>query len=414
MRHFILSVKEEIQNRGIIKGIHSSLILFLTRILNINIKTKEIRTHPTSISKFTHNKKEGVPGVVFISGCGGATRRYRVFHQQEELLHHSVPAGVFDHHEINLQTALQRYDIFILHRVPITPEYTEFIQKGKQIGKIFIFETDDLIFDEKYAQYIRALEDMSSEQVAQYVNDLRKFKETMLLCDYAICSTDFIKNELEFFGKTTYVNLNAVSDEMVELAKKALSEKKRRMGDKIRIGYLSGTNTHNLDFKIAEDALIQIFKEFEHVELIIGGYLDLSEKLSPYSERIVRLPFIHWKELPKYLIKFDINISPLEDNPFCNAKSDLKYFEAALLKVPTIASNVGGYSSQIRNFENGILVSTNIEWYNALKLLITDTEMREKIGSNAQRDVLENRNTRVAGENLVNIIRDIERRNKSS
>lgn len=406
MKHYIFSIKQEIDDKGILRGLYASFILFIRIIPKKDLKPSQI-TQSSVTEKIPHH-----PKIVFLSGVDGDTKRYRVFHQKEALLHNGVDADSFDCYDIDLKTALERYDIFFLHRVPITQDYRDLIITGNQKGKIFIFETDDLIFHEEYAKYIRALEEMSPYQVELYFDGLRRFNQTMLLCDYAVCSTDFLRSELESHGKKVYVNLNAVSDEMVELATIALSEKKERLENTIRIGYLSGTKTHNQDFKVAEDALIRIFQEFENVELVIGGFLDLSEKFSPYSEKIIRLPFMPWKELPKYIVDFDINISPLENNPFCNAKSDLKYFEAALLKVPTIASNVGGFKSQIRNLDNGIIVSTSDEWYDALKMLITDRQLREKIGRNAQSDVLENRTTQVIGKNLVKIIQDIKSHSK--
>jgi len=400
MKHYFFSIKQETDEKGFVIGLYYSFCLFKNQTLGRFLFFKKLPKPPGK-------DRDADPEIVFLSGCEGDTKRYRVLHQQEELKHNGMRTDAFDYYAINLQAALEKYNIFILHRVPITPEYKEFIIQGIQKGKIFIFEIDDLVFHEKYAQYIRALDDMSTDRVDLYLEGLRRYNQTMELCNYALCSTEYLKKELESYGKTVYINLNAVSDEMVELAKKALSEKRRIPGKKIIIGYLSGTKTHNMDFTVAEDALIRILAEFEHVELVIGGFLDLSEKFSPFNDRIIRLPFMDWRELPKHIADFDINISPLENIPFCNAKSDLKYFEAALLQVPTIASNVGGYKSQIRNLDNGILVSTNKEWYEALKLLITNDELRIKIGRNAESDVLNNRTTKITGKTLVKNIREI-------
>ena len=57
---------------------------------------------------------------------------------------------------------------------------------------------------------------------------------------------------------------------------------------------------------------------------------------------------IEWRDmvpldrLPNEIARFDINLIPLEiGNPFCEAKSELKFFEAALVEVCTIASRTG-------------------------------------------------------------------------
>lgn len=407
-QHYIKSIKQETTDKGVIKGLHFSFYLFLTRIVKINrFQTKQAGFSSADSSKVP--AEQPVPSrIVFLSGCPGDAMRYRVFHQQEQLRSHGISADSYNYYDIDTNQALNKYDIFILHRVPITTEYEKLIRNGKKQGKIFIFETDDLVFDEKYGKYIRALEEMTRDQIELYYDGLRRFNATMLLCDYAICSTEYLKRELESHGKVAYINQNSVSEEMVELSDEARKKSSSRSSDEFLIGYLSGTKTHNIDFKEAEDALLKILGEFGHVKLVIGGYLDLSEKFSEFSNRIVRLPFMDWRSLPDHIIDFDINICPLENSPFCQAKSDLKYFEAALLKVPTIASNVGGYTTNLRNYENGILVSTGDEWYEALKLLITDESLRIKIGNNAYDDVMANRTTYATGFNLIKILDTIK------
>ena len=53
-----------------------------------------------------------------------------------------------------------------------------------------------------------------------------------------------------------------------------------------------------------------------------------------------------WRKLPEIQVQFDINLAPLEiDNPFGQSKSEIKYVEAALLRVPTIASPSDSYSA---------------------------------------------------------------------
>ena len=42
--------------------------------------------------------------------------------------------------------------------------------------------------------------------------------------------------------------------------------------------------------------------------------------------------------MPDEMARFDVNLAPLEaGNPFCEAKSELKFFEAALVDVPTVS-----------------------------------------------------------------------------
>ena len=88
--------------------------------------------------------------------------------------------------------------------------------------------------------------------------------------------------------------------------------------------------------------------------------------------------------------RFDINLAPLEtSNPFCEAKSELKYFEAALVDVPTVgASPTAPFAATIRHGETGFLAADETEWYAALKRLVTEPGLRALIARNAFFDVL--------------------------
>ena len=92
-------------------------------------------------------------------------------------------------------------------------------------------------------------------------------------------------------------------------------------------------------------------------------------------------PFMN---LPTEMARFDINLAPLEvGNPFCEAKSELKFFDAALVDVPTIASPTGPYRRAIVHGSTGFLAASGDDWYIYIKRLVKDPALREQIGHSA-------------------------------
>jgi hypothetical protein len=95
------------------------------------------------------------------------------------------------------------------------------------------------------------------------------------------------------------------------------------------------------------------------------------------------------KDLPREVARFDINLAPLEaGNPFCEAKSELKFFEAAICDIPTIASPTGPYARAIKSGETGFLASNADEWSKALNLLVRNPRSRRRIGRAAHHAAL--------------------------
>ena len=86
---------------------------------------------------------------------------------------------------------------------------------------------------------------------------------------------------------------------------------------------------------------------------------------------------IEWRSLqpllnlPTEMARLDINLAPLEvGNPFCEAKSELKFFDAALVNVPTVASPTGPFRRAIDHGRTGFLATSGDDWYLYLKRLV--------------------------------------------
>src|SRR5262249_9272363 len=159
-------------------------------------------------------------------------------------------------------------------------------------------------------------------------------------------------------------------------------------GDRIVIGYGSGTATHDIDFQEAAVALELILERYQQMELWIAGPLKLPSSFGQFGDRVVRFPLSDWPAWFRRMAKMDIALAPLEmNNVFCQAKSEIKFVEAGALGVPVIASRVGPYCEAIADRVNGFLASNEQEWVRALSALVEDTALRRRIGRAAQRTV---------------------------
>lgn len=85
-----------------------------------------------------------------------------------------------------------------------------------------------------------------------------------------------------------------------------------------------------------------------------------------------------------------ISLSPLEDRPMVETKSDAKYLDAARAGLVTIASPVV-YGRTIRHGVNGLIAERLEDWPRALSLVLEDEALRERIARTAWEDVREHR-----------------------
>lgn len=342
--------------------------------------------------------------VLFINGCGPEVphpARYRVTHQREQLDASNISNNEVFYLDLDLNQ-VRLYRMFVFFRCPCTETVERFIKIAKQLNKTVVFDVDDLVIDTKYTDQIPYLDTMSTEDRAAYDDVVNSMKKTLMLSDYAITSTECLAKELTSYVKKVYINRNTASEEMVMISEKALKEKEFHKG--VKIGYFSGSITHNDDIAMILPVLRAIMEKYLEVELHLVGEISVPKELAEFEKRIVFHPFTDWKALPKLISEVDINLAPLTNTIFNEAKSENKWVEAALVKVPTIASNLGAFAHMIQHEKTGLLCQTEEEWKDAIERLIITPNLRGELAENAYRYCKDNCLTIYQSLNLKRII----------
>ncbi len=355
---------------------------------------------------FKENQKniQQVKDILFINGCYlPHPSRYRVDHQMEQLNSNNVSCDSVFYENLNLELE-KYYRGFVFFRCPITNEIKEFIKKAKSNNKVVFYDIDDLVFDKKYTKTIKYLDSMSKEELSQYYDGVNRMQDTLKLCDYATTTTETLAKELQKYVKEVYINRNVASERMCELSLKAIKNMEKDK-EKIILGYLSGSITHNADFEMILPVITRIMKEKNNVYLKVVGELDLPKELQKFKDKIIVEKFVDWQKLPNIIRSLDINLAPLEESLFNNAKSENKWSEAGLVKTITVASNVGAFKV-IKNNHDGILCeNTEESWYKNLTNLIENEELRNIIAENAYNRVLKDYVTTYSGYEYAKFIK---------
>lgn len=328
--------------------------------------------------------------VLFINGCDYNALphppRYRVQHQMEQLKANNIDCDENFYLHLSLEQ-VRNYRVFVIFRCPYTEELGEFIRLAKELNKTVIYDIDDLVIDTKYTDTIKYLDTMSPEERKGYDEGVRNMQKVLKMCDAAITTTERMAEELKYYVPKVFINRNTASEEMLQLSeeayKKIIAEKTAEERKTVKLGYFSGSITHNDDFILIQPAVAKIMEKYPQTELHIAGILDIPKELEAFKERVIAHPFADWKKLPEMIAAVDINLAPLEESIFNEAKSENKWVEAALVRVPTIASNLGAFKRMIEHNKTGILANTCDEWYEGLESLVVDAQKREYIAKNA-------------------------------
>jgi glycosyltransferase involved in cell wall biosynthesis len=351
--------------------------------------------------------------VLIVAGIDRAPLRYRGHFPKEALEAVGVGADLHMYRDVEVWAKARTADAVVFYRVPATEQILDLIETIRaRPGPVpILYDVDDLIVDPSIRSELDpVLAKLPGFDFDLYWQGVRRYRTTLEACDAYIGSTAMLCDRVgELTGMPTYRWANGVGREVARLSDRQLG-RPRKPGP-VRIGYLSGTNTHNEDWAFVEPAIAAVLTQRPDVELWIGGLLEYTPALDPFRGRIRRLPLMPWDQLPSVLRDLDVNLAPLEPGKFFNeAKSAIKWLEAALTATPTVASPSQPFREAIRDGVTGLLAAGIDDWVTALLRLVDDAGLRDRIGQQARGEVLLTLSPARQGYRYLDILRDAARR----
>lgn len=144
------------------------------------------------------------------------------------------------------------------------------------------------------------------------------------------------------------------------------------------------TNTHPDDLIVTRGMVNQVLADTDAKFAAFGDdniFRDLGIRNRPPNE--------HWgftsiKDYPQKLAKADIGLVPLQKSQFNNCKSWLKGLEYASLGVVPVMSP-SPENIKLNNLGIGLLAEKPKDWYDQVKLLVTDVDMRQEMSDQGRK-----------------------------
>ena len=331
--------------------------------------------------------------VVFISGePDWAGHNYRVLN-----IASALPAGSFETVVIRLDELEERLgelhpvDVLWVWRSPYLETLAKAVDGARAAGAQVICDVDDLVFKPELA-HSDVIDGLRSQKLfpEEWSTYFANVRRSLLEADHCTVPTDPLARELERLGLPTTVVPNGFGADFLRVAERARS-RRAQTPSVVQVGYAAGTFTHQRDLGVAAPALAQVLREHTNVRFVTTDAVDIGElpELASCAGQVELRQRVPFDQLPLEYARFHVSIAPLEvGNPFCEAKSAVKYIEAALVGVGTVASPTEPFTAAVRDGETGLLASGDDSWYEALSRLVVDERLRDELAANAYGDVL--------------------------
>lgn len=144
-----------------------------------------------------------------------------------------------------------------------------------------------------------------------------------------------------------------------------------------------GTRTNQPNVALAVPALRKLREEIDFTLRIIAD--------DPVEYEGLDVEFIEWsyKTEPGFLQESDIGIVPVETSDWGPYKFFFKTIQYMSAGLPVIGSALGSNLENIEAGKNGFLAKTEKDWYEHVKTLLENAELRRAFGAEGRKIVLE-------------------------
>ena len=333
----------------------------------------------------------------FYEQADDSTFRYRI-HNMTQVLASSggdVSASYFFLADLHrLQEIAELADMLVICRTRYDQRVNHLINAFRRQGKRVLFDVDDLVFDTDYGHLVQWTLDQDLRSPAVWDHWFAyssRLGTTLQLCDGTITTNDCLAERIRDYADVPVAIVpNYMNREQLAVSEPIFAARRQeKVGEDgtIRLGYFSGSPSHNRDFAIITPSLETAMEADPRLELVVAGYIESGPLLARFGDRVEQHPFCDFVTLQKLVGSVAFNLVPLQHNAFTNCKSELKYFEAAIVGTQTIASPTYTYGKAIRHGENGYLSQAH-QWVDRIRGAVDDLASFDAMAERSHDDAL--------------------------
>jgi glycosyltransferase involved in cell wall biosynthesis len=327
-----------------------------------------------------------------------STYRYRAYNMVQTLSKSQADRGAlfFLEEVAHAQSIAQACTLLVISRARFDHRLESFVNAFHDQGKPVWFDLDDYLINTQAVGLLIHSQQQDPNVDAHWhywYGIVSRMADAMRLCDGVMTTTPELAGLIkQVFQGPVAVLPNFANDEQQAVSAPLFEARQRapvmsRLQDRVQLGYFSGSASHNGDFARLTPALCDWMERDPRVGLTVVGPLALGIVQERFAHRVTHLPFMDYLDLQQEMAKVDLNLIALQSNTFTHCKSELKYFEAALVGTPSIATDVPVYQRAIVHGQNGYLAYDN-DWASAFRYVMAQAPDYDRVAQEAHRDAL--------------------------
>ena len=220
----------------------------------------------------------------------------------------------------------------------------------------------------------------------------RRFVQMVKNADFVIAGNEFLKSEVLPFNQNVEVIPTAINRERYDSKTYSVQQ------ERVTLGWIGDHGSIHYLEKM-RPIFDRISTKYPHVELkiVCDTFFDCDRM------KVIKKKWSSEEEVSD-LQGLDIGLMPLVDDPWSWGKCGFKIIQYQGVGVPVVCTPVGINKDLVEDGTNGFWAMTADEWEEKLSLLIENPGLREQMGREGRRRVLENYTHQACAPRLFSIL----------
>ena len=273
---------------------------------------------------------------------------------------------------------LSQYDIVFLQRKRFNQPRLGLLRRR---AKRILYDFDDSVM----YRNSKAKDPISSTR-------RRRFVQMVKNSDFIIAGNEFLRSQVLPFNQNVEVIPTAINQERYDLRTYSVQQ------ERVTLGWIGDHGSIHYLEKM-RPIFDRISAKYPHVELKIVSdtFFDCDRM------KVIKKKWSSEEEVAD-LQGLDIGLMPLVDDPWSWGKCGLKIIQYQGVGVPVVCTPVGINKDLVEDGSNGFWAMTADEWEEKLSLLIENPGLREQMGREGRRRVLEKYTHQACAPRLFSIL----------
>jgi glycosyltransferase involved in cell wall biosynthesis len=229
-----------------------------------------------------------------------------------------------------------------------------------------IYDIDDLVFLSKTSQY---------NQIVRWLRGPAKYFYQMRVADHVITCTPYLDAIVQKYNNRTTDISSTINTKIYRPIENYANDHQLVLG-------WTGSHSTVPYLRLLEQVLQSLHKRHEFKLLVIG-----TDEFRIEGIEVEAFPFKRASEV-RDLRRIDIGLYPLPEEEWVFGKSGCKALQYMAMGIPAVATAIGANFRVIENGVSGFLVKSDDEWRLSLTELMSNPDLRRRIGQ-AGRDRVE-------------------------